>query len=116
MDYELDFIRSLAITIFVETAVLILLSRTVLKKSNLPIRIILLTGIVASMATLPYFWFVLPVFIKSRLWYTLISEILAIVIESFIISGILRLNFKKSMLISVCCNITSYLTGLIITM
>jgi hypothetical protein len=116
MDYEIDFLISLFFTISVELIVLVALAKTVYKKNNQPLWLLILTGFIASMATLPYFWFVLPLFIHTKLYYRLTSEILAVIIETFIIYGFLRLDIKKALLISAICNLFSYFTGLLINL
>jgi hypothetical protein len=114
MEYELDFLKALFLTIFVETAVLFLLFCSLLKKEKPANWLLLLTGIVTTMATLPYLWFVIPLFIQSKLWYNLVCESLAVVVESVIILGLLKVKFPKAFLISFICNMVSYLTGLLI--
>lgn len=74
----------------------------------------LFTGIVASLATLPYLWFIFPMFLKTRLWYILISELTAAIAESVIIFGILRINYTKALLLSFACNMVSFGIGLLI--
>jgi hypothetical protein len=76
--------------------------------------LLLLTGIVATLATLPYLWFILPLFIQSKLGYILVSEVSAIAIESVIILGLLKINYPKALLVSLVCNLSSYLIGLLI--
>jgi hypothetical protein len=70
---------------------------------------------VASFATLPYVWFVLPVLIKPGLTYILISEISVTIIESIVIAGLLKIDYKKALILSVLCNLTSFGIGLAIS-
>jgi hypothetical protein len=114
MGYEINFLKALLLTIVIETSVLFLLFNVFFRTLKVNNWIILLTGIVASFSTLPYLWFILPLFIKTKIWYVLISEISAVVIESVIILGLLRINYAKSILISIACNMTSFLIGLLI--
>ena len=116
MEYEFNFLKALLLTISIETAVLFFLFKVfykTLKQSNW---ILLLTGILATFATLPYLWFILPLFIHAKLWYIIVSEVSAIVIESVIILGLLKINYSKAMLISLICNSSSYLVGLLVNL
>jgi hypothetical protein len=114
MNYEYDFLKSLAITIFIETSVLWILIKITERKSTIKIWLIIITGIVASFSTLPYLWFILPVFVKTSLYYTIIGELFATIFESFILFGFLKTEYKKCLIYSTICNLISYLCGVII--
>lgn len=114
MDYELLFLKSLFLTVFIETVVLFLFFRFVVKLGNTSIYRLITTGIIASMTTLPYLWFILPNFIDQRIWYVIVGESFAILVETLIIGVILRVNLLKSFLSSLTCNMISFLIGLII--
>lgn len=116
MNYELLFLKSLLLTVLIETAVLCLFFRLVLKMKNISLPQLVFTGIVASMATLPYLWFVLPNYIDQRIWYVIIGESFAVLMETFIIGGMLRVNLSKSFLSSLACNMVSFLTALLINL
>ena len=116
MVYEISFLKALLLTIFIETSVLFFLFKVFYKTLNKNNWILLLTGIVPTFATLPYLWFILPLFLKTKLWYVIGSEASAIVIESIIILGLLRINYKKAFLISLICNMTSFLIGLCVNL
>jgi hypothetical protein len=114
MAYEITFLKALLLTIFIETTVLFVLFKVLYKTTKVGNWILLLTGILATFATLPYLWFILPYFIKIKVWYVITSEVSAILIESLIILGLLRTNYSKALLVSVICNTTSFLIGLLI--
>ncbi|HET6559789.1 MAG TPA: hypothetical protein VFG54_20855 [Prolixibacteraceae bacterium] len=76
--------------------------------------LLLLTGVIATMATLPYLWFIFPMFIHSKLWYNVVCESFAVVVESVIILGLLRIRYPKALLISLICNMASYGIGWLI--
>jgi len=114
MEYEISFLKALLLTIIIETSVLFILFKVFFKSMNISNWLLLLTGILATFATLPYLWFILPLFIKTRLWYVIGSEAIAISIESIIILGLLRINYSKAFMVSLICNLTSYLIGLLI--
>ena len=114
MSYEFDFLKSLFITVVFETIVLLILNKTTFLKEKQKFWIIILTGITASCATLPYFWFILPIFISSKLAYSIVAEFLAIFLESFIILGFFRIKYKNAVAVSLICNMVSYTMGLLI--
>jgi hypothetical protein len=114
MIYEFIFLKALLLTISIETLILYIIFRTIYRQTKISLEMILLTGIIASSATLPYIWFILPIIVKSRLLYQIIGESFALFIESFIIWGFLKIKFSKSILVSAICNLSSYLIGLLI--
>jgi hypothetical protein len=116
MEYEISFLKALLLTIVIETSVLFLLFKVFYKTLNISNWLLVLTGIVASFSTLPYLWFILPLFIKTKIFYVITSEISAILIESVIIWGLLRINYAKAIIVSVVCNMTSFLIGLLINL
>lgn len=116
MDYELLFLKSLVLTVIIEMSVIILYFRLILKNNEVAISRLLFTGFIASFATIPYLWFILPGFIEEKIWYIIIGESFAVLVETLIIEAILRINFRKSFLCSLTCNIISFLTGLIINL
>jgi hypothetical protein len=114
MNYELDFLKALLITVVVETITLYLFIRIVFRNSDSKVWIILLAGITASGATLPYLWFIFPLFLRTKLYYTIFSELFAVGAESFILLGFLRTGYVKALILSFVCNLVSYGCGLII--
>ena len=98
MDYELLFLKSLFLTVSIETVVLCLFYRLVIKLENGNISRLVITGMIASMTTLPYLWFILPNYIDQRIWYVIIGESFAVLVETLIIGVILRINIRKSFL------------------
>ena len=114
MNYELLFLKSLGLTIVIETLVMILFFRFVVQLKDIKISQLLMTGFIASFATLPYLWFVFPTYIDQRIWYAIIGESFAVLAETVIIGGVLRTKLTLSFLCSLICNATSFLIGLII--
>ena len=113
--YEQEFLKTLALTIAIETIVLFVLFKVFFRKIEIKNYLLLLTGIIATFATLPYLWFIIPVFIKSKLWYHAIGEISVTLIESLIIMAFLRIKYPMALFVSFVCNATSYLIGLLIS-
>jgi len=115
VDYELSFLKALFFTIIVETLCLVILVKFIfVKQKTISIGVLLLTGIICSFATLPYLWFILPLFIKTKILYKVFSELFAIIVESLIIVGFTKLKIQYSILISIICNLLSYSLGLLL--
>lgn len=114
MDYELLFFKSLLLTVTIETIILCLFFRLIVKLENTSIQRLINTGIIASLTTLPYLWYILPNYIDQRILYVIIGESFAVLVEAFIIGVILKVNLLKAFLCSLTCNMISFLTGLII--
>jgi len=110
----LSFFKALLYTILIETIVLFIIFKTRLKKLQVKNSVLLLVGFLASFSTLPYVWFVLPILIKPTLLYMILSELSVILIESIIIWKLLTVDYKRAVLISFICNLTSFLFGLLI--
>jgi hypothetical protein len=114
--YIFSFLKALLYTIIIETIVLLIIFKTRLKHLQIKNSILLLTGILISFSTLPYVWFVLPIFIKPTLLFMLISELSVIIIESIIIWKLLVINYRSAVSVSLICNLTSFLFGLLINL
>lgn len=114
MDYEMLFLKSLMQTVLIETAVLLILFKLLFKAKEIKVHRILFTGLLASFATLPYLWFVLPAYFDQRIWYILVGESFAVVMESFIYAYLLQIRYPKAFLASLVCNLISFSIGLLI--
>jgi hypothetical protein len=115
MDYELMFLKSLLLSISIETAVLIFMFTVVYRKEKVKLFSIVSAGLVATFATLPYLWFVLTDFIDQRIWYVIIGESFAVIVETFIIAVILKISLSKAFISSFICNLISFSVGLLIS-
>ncbi len=113
MLYEHNFLISLLLTIIIETITLFIIIKFFFKKEKITNFRVLFTGFLCSFATHPYVWFVFPFLVKVRLACVLIGEIFAILIESLIISVILKFRHKISILVSFICNLASFFLGLV---
>lgn len=116
MLYEYQFLISLAFTLFIEIITLYILIKCFFKDDSAKISnsLLFFTGFLSSFATLPYLWFIIPLFIKTRIQYILFGESFVILLESLIIFFLLRVSLKKSFSISFICNILSFVIGLIL--
>ena len=116
MLYEYKFLISLLFTIFIETITLLIIIKFFFNKENKKITnpLLLFTGFLCSFATLPYLLFIIPLLIKTRIPYILLGELFVFIIEILILFFILRISYKKSIVISLVCNLLSFLLGLIL--
>ena len=114
MDYELLFLKSLALTILIETAAIVIYFQFIVKRKEIEISRLLITGFIVSFATLPYLWFVLPHYIDTKIEYMIIGESFAVLMEAILIGVLLRIKFVQSFLCSLVCNMVSFSTGLLI--
>ena len=112
--YEILFLKSLALTIIIETIVMIIFFRFITRTKEVEISKILATGFIASFATLPYLWFIFANFFDQKIWYIITAESFAILAEAVIIFVILRVKILKSTICSLTCNMISFLIGLLI--
>jgi hypothetical protein len=111
MSYGFYFFLALLLTLAVEIPILILAVKYLLK-IKIQIKEIVTCGVFVNLFSLPYLWFVFPLFIVSHN-YVLIGEILVILIEAIILLKVLKINFKSAFILSLIANIASYLAGLI---
>ncbi len=110
----LDFLRALFMTIFIETSVLLVFFKTRYKNLKIKTKLIVGSGILASFSTLPYLWYILPIFFSSTWVYISIGEITVALIETLIIVSMLKIDIKKAVLVSLIANLTSFLVGLLL--
>lgn len=102
------------LTILIETIVLFFVAKLFRNKNQISNWRLVLIWILASTMTLPLLRFVLPMFIKDGVEYTVIWELVVTLIEIFIIKYWLKVSRWKAILASVICNLCSYLLGLLI--
>lgn len=114
MNYEFLFFKGLLATILIETIVLILFVRLLLKNKDISLIRLLGTGLFTSFATLPYLWFILPYFVSEQMAYIISGESFAVIMETFILSLFLRTKIGTSFLISLTCNAISFSIGLLL--
>ncbi len=112
MSYGFFFFLSLLLTLIVEIPILFLLTKFVLN-IKLSKKKMLYWGVFVNLFSLPYLWFVFPLFISAHN-YILIGEILIILVETIIFTKAFRINLKNATILSIIANIASYLAGLIV--
>lgn len=115
--YIYAFLTSAVFTVCVETIVLSLLVLFVYKKYQYGIKDLISAGFFASSMTIPYVWFIFPYITNwSRHDSLLISEPIIAIVEAVFYCLYLKLDMKKSLVISVTCNVVSYTLGPILRM
>jgi hypothetical protein len=107
------FLAFLIITVTVETLVLALGVRSFVHVGRPPLSRVVFAGFLASFATLPYFWFLVPRF-ASGPSYLPVGEGLVILTEAIILRFVLELSNSRSLLLSAACNLCSMTVGLLI--
>ena len=112
MSYEQNFLFSLALTIAIEIPIVISVIKYLFKRKEIKISEIIFVGVLASVITLPYFWFILPAFVSNRRECIVIGETMVIIVETIIYNRLLKLKFSESFIISLTANISSMLFGL----
>ncbi len=113
INYELLFLKALFYTIFIETICLFLVVRFFLgiKKIKIKNSLLFFSGIFTSSVTLPYLWFIFPMFRLSYFYLSLYGELWVFIMETIMYFFLLRIGMKKALLISFFCNVISYLIG-----
>ena len=112
MLFQLIFLQAVFLTALLDSAVIVavwglgcLNSRPKPKLSE-----IMLAGVLPPVLTLPYFWFVFPVFVSIG-HYVLYGEVLVVIIETLMLCAILRISLLRALALSIAVNLTSYLVG-----
>lgn len=103
----MEFLFAYVLTLILETSLaIIILSDTYPK-----IRIVF-NSIIANTITLPFVWFFFPFIGFSYLLGFFISELFAIILESFIYQKLFSMRYVAAFKISLICNAVSLSVGL----
>lgn len=112
--YEKQFLLALILTVVAEFFVLLFFRKFFVERlREIKLKDILFFSFIASSLTLPYLWFVLPIFIFDRVIYIIVSEIFAVIVEAVFYWRVLQISFKKTIIISFISNFFSFLIGLL---
>jgi hypothetical protein len=114
--FEARFLVALAITVVVETAVIVGLVRLLCKEPSTRPHLArcLFAGFFASFATLPYLWFVLPVFVRPYGVLVGAGETGVVLIEAVAYVFLLNLPFRTTIVLSLCANLASIAVGFLV--
>ena len=115
MDYTLEFLKALALTLTMEVPVLFVGVRFVFKlgANKIMNSTLFFAGILASLCTLPYLWFVLPQFISDYALFLAVGELSVFLVEAALYFFILHVSLKRALFLSFICNLISFLLGLL---
>jgi hypothetical protein len=114
MQYENQFLFSLLLTLAVEIPVAVVFVVFVFKSKEIKLANIVGLSFLASVLTLPYFWFVLPAYFSSRGAYIFSGELLVVLAETVIYFKLLKLKLHQSFLLSLAANLASILLGIVL--
>ena len=110
--YTHNFISSLVFTCAIETLVLFLIVRFVLKDKVMRLSDVIFAGFFASFATITYVWFVFPILATwPQGMPQIYSEPFAFVVEAIFYRFFLRLSWKNAFAVSFIANVVSYYAG-----
>jgi hypothetical protein len=110
MLFETKFLFSLILTLLVEVPVAFLVAKYIFRVKR--ISEVVNAGIIASVLTLPYLWFILPSYILSNN-YVFYGELMVFAVESVIYVALTNLNWKQSLAVSLIANLASFSFGLL---
>jgi hypothetical protein len=113
--FEQLFLQALVTTIVCETAVvfgLIWYWKQTNSVRPSPVRIVG-ASCLASVATLPYLWFVLPAFIPSTALSIVGAELAIVIAEAVCYHLVLNLRFTRACVVSAVANAVSVSVGLV---
>lgn len=113
MFYEINFLLSLGGTLFIEGIIAIFFLNFFFfyQKKKIKTWQIIFTEIISSGLTLPYLWFIFPVFIRERLLFLLIGEVWVVITEMMIYHHLLNIRLIDSFYISIIKNSFSFLVS-----
>jgi hypothetical protein len=102
------------LTIIIETIVLFVIAKLFRKENQISNWRLILIWILASTITLPLLRFVFPLFVNDEIVYMVVWELSVTLIEIFVIKYWLKVSRGKAILVSILCNLCSYLIWLLI--
>ncbi|MCX6719071.1 MAG: hypothetical protein NTZ38_01705, partial [Candidatus Taylorbacteria bacterium] len=109
--YEQEFLISLLITLAIEIPVAIVIVRYLYKHKDIKIVAIVFAGLLASGLTLPYLWFILPIYIFNKNTYVILGEVLVMIIEAIIYKQLLKIKWSEAVVTSLLANLSSVTLG-----
>lgn len=111
MTYETYFLHALLITLLTELGVALLVLRYGYKKQISANHVLVI--FIASLLTLPYFWFILPRYL-SGMPYIAIGELCIVIIEAVLYWRLMRVTLIQALVVSLVANSTSIIAGFLI--
>jgi len=114
MRYESLFLCALVLTVAVEAAVIVTILRVVsgLGRQKYDAIRIVAAGVLPSVATLPYLWFVLPAFMSGYHVRVAVGEVAVFLVEAALLYLLLGVKPRYAALLSFVANSASIIAGL----
>lgn len=103
--YLFSFFQAFLLTFLAELLILLLLANKIQTLR------IFKAVIVGNLISMPIIWFLISVSIRQFYIYIIISELFAIVSESFILKLFLAVSYRRSLFYSVVANLFSFIIG-----
>lgn len=108
MENWLDFIITILSMMAVELPLLFIIIRFILK-NRYDSDAMIFSGAIATSMTVPYLWYVIPMFVNtSANYYLYVSWAIVILIEALVFSNALRMSLSRAIIISAAVNIASF--------
>ena len=116
MQYEIRFLLALALTVSVEGAVVIAALRLfpLFRKRKVSWTRCFVAGMMPSITTLPYLWFILPMMLSTYLLRLIIGESVIFMVETVLIRFLVNIRWKHAVLLSFIANGASIIAGLLV--
>jgi hypothetical protein len=105
------FLKGLLLAWLVEIPVFLAMTRFLIHARKISIRRVILIGLITNLVTLPFLWYILPLFLGGIL-YVIVGELFVILIEAGILAFGLKINYSKALLMSFIANAASFALGL----
>lgn len=109
--YEQLFLKALCWTLLFEIPVVVAALRFSPWRTDLSWPSLLGTGVVPTVLTLPYLWFLGPWLAPPPLLRVLAGELLVALVESFLIALLARVPWHRALVVSVAANAVSWSAG-----
>ncbi len=113
MLFETRFVLSFVLTLIIEIPILFVFYKTIFKLKKQSFLNLFGIGFLASALTLPYLWFVLPLYINT-IYYIYLGELLVFLIEALIYYWLIDIKLSKALIISFVANLISFGIGVLI--
>lgn len=117
LTYVHQFILNWLFTLLVEIPALIVIARYFFKipREKISLSWLILGGVFASTMTIPWVWFVFPVFFYNSMTFAIaIGEIFAFVVEATFYVFAFKISARQAVIISFIANMFSFLLGQIL--
>lgn len=103
--YLFSFFQAFLLTFFAELLILLILAK------KIPISRIFKAVFIGNLVSMPVVWFLISTLIQEFYFYLIISELFAILSESFILKTFLSVSYRRSLFYSLVANLFSFSIG-----